>query len=94
MDNLLQTEKFDMVIVDNLLKDAQTVCENAFVLNGSPVTLLLQGQPVTWRNLESTAVDGFLLDNGTGLELMARIRAYLRNTKGADEVKNIRPIPE
>ena len=80
---LLEHEHFDMVIVDNLVRNAEKVCKNAAIISDSPVALLLQDKLVDWRGLGELKVDGFILDGGTKAEFMARIRAYIRR-KPAD----------
>jgi DNA-binding response OmpR family regulator len=76
--SLLQNEQFDLVIVDNLVRNADLVCFRTSAMGDIPVTLLLQCKPVDWRNLETLKVDGFLLDSGTNAEFNARLRAYIR----------------
>lgn len=80
---LLEHEHFDVVIVDNLVHNAEKVCKNAAVTSDTPVALLLQDKLVDWRGLGELKVDGFILDGGTKAEFMARIRAYIRR-KPAD----------
>ena len=75
---LLQREEFDMVIVDNLVHNADSVCLHASTRGEAPVTLLLQEKPVDWRGLGALTVDGFLQDSGTNAEFIARLRAYIR----------------
>jgi DNA-binding response OmpR family regulator len=76
--NFLEREKFDMVIVDDLVHDAELVCQSAACTGDTPVTLLLQEKPVDWKGRGALAVDGFLPDGGTNAEFMARLRAYMR----------------
>ena len=80
---LLEHEHFDVVIVDNLVHNADKVCKNAAITADTPVALLLQDKLVDWRSLGELKVDGFILDGGTKAEFMARIRAYIRR-KPAD----------
>jgi DNA-binding response OmpR family regulator len=79
--NILEHEH--VVIVDNLVQNAEKVCKNAAITSDTPVALLLQDKLVDWRGLGELKVDGFILDGGTKAEFMARIRAYIRR-KPAD----------
>jgi DNA-binding response OmpR family regulator len=76
--SMLEHEHFDVVIVDNLVHNAEKVCKYAAINADTPVALLLQDRLVDWRNLGELKVDGFILDGGTKAEFMARIRAYIR----------------
>lgn len=75
---ILEQESFDMVIIDNLISDAEALCRTISKIVQIPVTLLLQESPANWRNLGSLTVDGYLPDAGSSTEFMARLRAYLR----------------
>jgi DNA-binding response OmpR family regulator len=75
---LLARQSFEMVIVDNLVPEADVVCRNAAALGTAPITLLLQTKPVDWRGMSNMMVDGFIADTGTNAEFTARLRALMR----------------
>jgi len=75
---LLETEPCDIVIVDNLMKNAEAICETAAVITRAPVALLLRESVADWKKLRSLEVDGYLPDTAGTLELMARIKAFSR----------------
>ena len=77
---LLEQDNFDLVIIDNLINEAEALCQTISKIVHIPVTLLLQEKPANWRNLQSLTVDGYLPDSGSNIEFTARLRAYLRNT--------------
>jgi DNA-binding response OmpR family regulator len=76
--NFLSEEDFDLVIVDSLLPDSQTICQNAANLTSAPVTLMLRETAADWKKLRNLGVDGFLPEEAGNAELIARIRAYCR----------------
>lgn len=78
---ILTREHFDMVIIDNLIKDLEAVCRNTATLAKAPVALILQEKTADWRKAQNLIVDGFLPDEAGSLELTARIKAYLRRRK-------------
>ncbi len=79
---ILNQERFDIVIVDDLVEDAAKVCEKAACDSGAPVALLLGEKPTNWSKLRDLTVDGYIQDGTGKAELMARIRAYTRRFPG------------
>ena len=75
---ILERDTFDMVIIDNLISEAEALCRAISNIVCIPVTLLLQEKPANWRNIGLLAVDGYLWYSGSSLEFMARLKAYLR----------------
>ena len=75
---ILEQDDFDLVIIDNLIHEAEALCLAISHIVCIPVTLLLQEKPANWRNLASAKVDGYLPDSGSSIEFMARLKAYLR----------------
>jgi DNA-binding response OmpR family regulator len=77
-ENILGKEQFDMVIVDNLVKDAEAICQDVFDAAKVPVALMLRESGADWRKLRKLNVDGYLPDEAGSAELMARIKAFSR----------------
>lgn len=75
---ILEHDNFDLVIVDNLINEAEALCRIISKIVRIPVTLLLQDKPANWHKLRSVTVDGYLPDSGSSLEFTARLKAYLR----------------
>jgi DNA-binding response OmpR family regulator len=84
--SFLKQDEFDIIIVDNLMKEAQSVCRNAVGLAKAPVTLILQEKAADWQKLRGVVVDGYLPDEAGSVELMARIKAYSRRKPEFQEI--------
>jgi DNA-binding response OmpR family regulator len=69
---------FDMVIVDHLARDAETICQAAVSSTRVPVVLMIRESDADWKQLRRLEVDGYLFDEAGSLEMMARIRALSR----------------
>ena len=76
----LRKEKFDMVIVDNFVRDAEQVCLQTINYTQVPVAVMLQEKIADWSALQNLEVNGYLPDEGGRDELMARIRAFSRRS--------------
>jgi DNA-binding response OmpR family regulator len=75
---IMASAEFDIVIVDNLVGNTDSVCRRVAEEGTTPVALMLQEKPVDWRALNSPAVDGYLADAGSNAEFTARLRAFVR----------------
>ena len=75
---LLEKEPFDIIIIDNLAKDAESICQNAICLATAPVALFLRESVADLHKLRDVEVDGFLPDGTGRAEFMARIKAFFR----------------
>lgn len=75
---LIQREQFDIALVDSQLAEAGDVCHliNQYTL--IPVALLIPEQEVNWHQLNSWEVDGFVSNDSSQAELLARIKAIAR----------------
>jgi len=75
---ILQKEQFDMVIVDDSAQDAEFVCHRLTTGAGLPVAVMFNHNIVDWKKLRFLEVDGYLPEEASGPELMARIKAFSR----------------
>jgi DNA-binding response OmpR family regulator len=83
---LLEKEPFDMVIVDNLSEDADSICQNAICLAAAPVALFVRESGTDWRRLREVEVDGYLPDGTGKAEFMARLKTFFRRKPAARKV--------
>jgi hypothetical protein len=74
----LESEYFDMVIVDDRADNSEAVLRTTFCFAEAPVAVLLQESTADWRKLRNLPVDGFLPDGVGSLEFLARLKAFLR----------------
>lgn len=78
---ILQQEPFDIIIVDHLFQDTETLCKNAVKKSRMPVAVLFNRSVTDWKKLTAMEVDGYLPDEAGSPELMARIRAFSRRSQ-------------
>jgi DNA-binding response OmpR family regulator len=78
MAERLEKERFDLIILDDQIKDMEIICQAVFNLARAPVVALLRQPAPDWPNLCRLAVDGYLTDGSSRLEMAARIKAYSR----------------
>jgi len=85
----LKKERFDLVVVDGLLKHADTACRNIKGLCRAPVVLLVDSSQADWKKLQSLGIDGYISRGSKGKELAVRLQAIARryaiNGTGAAE---------
>ncbi len=75
---ILQQDSFDMIILDNLFGDSETICRNAVNAGKMPVAVIFKKSGTDWKKLRELEVDGFFPDEAGSHELMARIKAFSR----------------
>ena len=75
---LLKRERFDVVLVDTSLKEAETTCRCIEELGCAPVALLVDKRRADWRRLDSLGTNGYISRESKGAELTARLRAVAR----------------
>jgi DNA-binding response OmpR family regulator len=74
----LQNGIFDVILVDSLLDEAEAVCRSFYELSKIPVILLIAGSETNWPHFCAFKVDGFLSEDSSNIELIARIKASAR----------------
>lgn len=82
----MSSQHFDIVLVDQFVKDAEQVCRTAFNITRVPVVVIIQEKFADWKALRKLEVDGYIPDDKGSDELMARIRAYTRRHAPVQEV--------
>jgi DNA-binding response OmpR family regulator len=74
----LQQERYDIIIIDSLLEEAGYICQCLYSIAKAPIALLVRETEVNWQKLGSWEVDGFLPENSSQVELLARLKAIAR----------------
>jgi DNA-binding response OmpR family regulator len=74
----LNKEHFDLIIIDQLVKEAEQICRYIASITCVPVAIMMQENFADWNALRKLEVNGYLPDDKGSEELMARIRAYSR----------------
>jgi DNA-binding response OmpR family regulator len=74
----LQIEAFDLIIVDSSFEQFESVCQYFYENFRIPVILLVYGNNPHWSDYCSLKVDGFLCEESSNTELIARIKASAR----------------
>jgi DNA-binding response OmpR family regulator len=73
--DLIRQDKFDLVVVDNLIENVDIICNCIYGLACTPVVLILEENTADWRMVSYLKVDGFLLKETSDSELRARVKA-------------------
>jgi DNA-binding response OmpR family regulator len=74
----LQDELFEVILVDSLFEKAESICHHLYNLYQIPVILLIEGDGANWPSFSNYKVDGFLSEESSNLELVARLKASAR----------------
>jgi DNA-binding response OmpR family regulator len=74
----IKQEKFDVILIDSLLEEAGTACQSIYEMACVPVALLVRETEANWQKLGFWEVDGFVREESTRSELVARIKAVSR----------------
>jgi len=78
--NLIKKKDFDFVIVDYLMNGSVDICDKICGLDHIPVVLMLREKEADWKRLYDIQVDGFLAEESSDSEIVARvISLYRRN---------------
>jgi DNA-binding response OmpR family regulator len=78
---LAQRDHFDVILVDVLYDEASGICRQLTEMNCAPVALLVREAEVNWQDLCSWSVDGFVSDDSTKIEMVARLMALARRSR-------------
>ncbi len=84
---LLKQDKFDLVVVDSLVKGAETTCRRISELGSVPIVLMIGQRQPNWKEMQSLDIDGYIPQGVNGVELAARLRAVLRRFHPAEQVE-------
>jgi DNA-binding response OmpR family regulator len=68
----------DLVLIDSLFENAETFCRDFYEISNIPVILLITGNEANWPNFCFYKVDGFISDDASNIELVARLKAFAR----------------
>ncbi len=75
---LLKQEKFDAVIIDFECGVKPEICDDLYELTKVPLALLINQTLANWKELRTWRVDGFIPEESSNIELVARIKAITR----------------
>jgi DNA-binding response OmpR family regulator len=84
--NQLNKEHFDIIIVDHKVNEAERMCRYVRTLTRAPVAILMQENFADWHTLRKFEVNGYLPDDKSSEEFMARLRAYSRRGALVEQV--------
>jgi len=76
--NLMELEKFNLVVVDSLREEAAAICSYARELDGIPVALMVGQKQPDWAKTQSLGINGYLPREANGAELAARLQSIVR----------------
>ena len=74
----IKQERFDVAVVDGLMKETEAVCCRIRELGDVPVLLMVSQKQADWGKLQSLDPDGYIPDGTVQAELGARLRAVVR----------------
>jgi len=77
-ETLLEQERFDLAIVDSLIREAGMFCRCISKLERVPVVLMIREMQADWTKLQSVDADGFIPDWVGQTELTTRLKAIVR----------------
>ena len=75
---LMEMEKLDLVVMDSLSEEMETICSYARELDGIPVALMVGQKQPDWAKTQSLGINGYLPREANGNELAARLQAIVR----------------
>jgi hypothetical protein len=73
-----QIEVFDLILIDSSFEQFESVCQYFYENFRIPVILLVYGNNPPWSDYCSLKVDGFLCEESSNTELVARFKASAR----------------
>ena len=79
--NVLNREKYDMVLLDGYMRDVENICYRINWICRTPVALIIKGQQTDWNKLNSMDVEGFIPEEASHTEIMAHFQAIARRKK-------------
>lgn len=91
-DNILvlrHLAEFDLVIVDNLAKGAESTCRCIADLPHVRLVLIVRGTQADWNKLRSIDPFGYIPEGAGMIELAARLKAILRRIQPAGSTEEI-----
>jgi DNA-binding response OmpR family regulator len=74
----LNEDNFDLILVDSLIEISEVACSRFYSITSIPIILLTPGVNANWPDLCSIRVDGFISEESSNIELVARIKASVR----------------
>ena len=82
----IRNGQIDIILVNGLKGDADTICESIKGFCRLPIALLVRDKQVNWNEMDYLIIDGFIPEQATGLELKARLDAILRRSKPTQNI--------
>lgn len=82
---LMKQHRFDILVVDSLVKEAEAACRCIRDCWPIPVVLMGSLKLADWERLQSLGVDGYISEPAGAAEMAARLRAVVRGRKQASQ---------
>jgi len=82
---LLKQHRFDIAVVDSLVKEAELACRCIRDCWHIPVVLMGSLRLADWERLQSLGVDGYISEPAGAAEVAARLRSVMRGRKQAPQ---------
>ena len=80
----LRSGRFNIALVEGWHAEALRACREIYSGKLIPVALLVRSPDLNWQNYGSWQVDGFITEESTSLELIARMKAIARRPVSAN----------
>ncbi len=87
--SLIKKQTFDLVIVDYLVDGVANICDQICGLACTPLALILREKEANWKSLYDIEVDGFLAEESSDAEMLARINSLSRRNVLRKKVKPV-----
>jgi DNA-binding response OmpR family regulator len=79
--DLLEHEAIDIVVVNSQKEDAMECCKRLKESYDVAVALIVRAKTVNWREISYLTIDGFIPEDSSRDELIARLHAIYRRSK-------------
>ena len=73
-----ESGRFDLVIIDSKLENAEMGCRTIRKQGDTPIALLVHPKQANWKKLQSMDADCYLSETREDMELAARLKAVIR----------------
>jgi hypothetical protein len=75
---IINKDIFDLILVDSQTEKSELACKQLFLTTRIPIILLTPGNNANWPDLCSYKVDGFISEESSNTELIARLKTSVR----------------
>jgi DNA-binding response OmpR family regulator len=78
---LIGQNEFDLVIVDGKIPEAESICKTIGQRDAVPIILRVDHNDKAWKTYCTIPADGFITEDASELEILARIKAVCRRSQ-------------